>query len=48
MRSGGLTIAFGVLLLIAPLAFGQLIVRVFGAYTIVMWYWHRFETRGAL
>jgi uncharacterized membrane protein HdeD (DUF308 family) len=32
---GALAILFGMLLLIAPLAFGQLIVRVLGAYAII-------------
>lgn len=32
---GALAVLFGVLLLIAPLAFGQLIVRILGAYAII-------------
>ena len=32
---GVLAVLFGVLLLMAPLAFGQLIVRILGAYAIV-------------
>ena len=32
---GGLAIAFGILLLIAPVAFGLMFVRVLGAFAIV-------------
>jgi uncharacterized membrane protein HdeD (DUF308 family) len=35
LLGGALAVLFGVLLLIAPMAFGQLIVRVVGAYAIV-------------
>ena len=35
LLGGGLTVLFGVLLFIAPLAFGLFLVRVLGAYAIV-------------